>query len=210
MCRTMCSTIRAGHPATAPTAGPSRAFTREMAAKVTALPGTMCVDASEGRLAALFDAHHQRLYRLARRLSTNGDDARDLVQETFLRAAQKLASVPTEPTHQEAWLIRVLVNLSRDRWRRRAVRQRFEHQHTLDERSPALESVVIARTTIWSALQRLAARRRVILVMCEIEGLSIESVAQTLHITSATVRWHLARGRRELAKVIKASRRPTS
>ncbi len=48
------------------------------------------------RLAALFDAHHERLYRLARRLSRDGDDARDLVQDTYLRVAQKLESVPRD------------------------------------------------------------------------------------------------------------------
>ncbi len=37
------------------------------------------------RLSALFDAHHKRLYRLARRLAPHADDALDLVQETFLR-----------------------------------------------------------------------------------------------------------------------------
>ena len=51
-------------------------------------------DVAAARLGALFDAHHQRLFRLARRLSRSADDARDLVQETFLRAARRPASVP--------------------------------------------------------------------------------------------------------------------
>jgi len=46
------------------------------------------------RLGALFDAHHQRLFKLARRLSRNPDDARDIVQETFLRAARSPAAIP--------------------------------------------------------------------------------------------------------------------
>ena len=50
---------------------------------------------SPERLAALFDAHHERLYRLTGRLTSNADDALDLVQETFLRPARRHAAVPT-------------------------------------------------------------------------------------------------------------------
>ena len=76
------------------------------------------------RLEELFDRHYQRLYRLARRLSATHDDARDLVQETYLRAAQKPTSVPAGLSSEEAWLVRVLINLCRDRWRQQAVRHR--------------------------------------------------------------------------------------
>ncbi len=66
------------------------------------------------RLGELFDAHQARLYRLARRLSGDPEEARDLVQETFLRAARR-RSLPARETGREAWLVRVLVNLCRDR-----------------------------------------------------------------------------------------------
>src|SRR5262245_18041951 len=82
-------------------------------------------DAAE-RVGLLFDAHSQRLYRLARRLSRTSEDARDLVQETFLRAAQAVASIPAGSPHEEAWLVRVLVNICRDGWRRSAVRRRLD------------------------------------------------------------------------------------
>src|SRR5688500_3010232 len=42
-------------------------------------------DDAAARVGALFDAHHQRLFRLARRLCAGAEDARDIVQETFLR-----------------------------------------------------------------------------------------------------------------------------
>jgi RNA polymerase sigma-70 factor (ECF subfamily) len=80
--------------------------------------------ATDDRLAALFDAHEDRLYRLARRLVQSPDDARDLVQETFLRAAKSLTRVPVGLSHEEAWLVRVLINIQRDQWRKMAVRER--------------------------------------------------------------------------------------
>ena len=81
-------------------------------------------DDREQRLAELFDNHEARLYRLARRLAENADDAHDLVQETFVRAASSLRSIPVDPAKGEAWLVRVLVNIRRDQWRQTAVRRR--------------------------------------------------------------------------------------
>lgn len=66
------------------------------------------------RLSALFDAHHERLYRLARRLAPSADEALDLVQETFLKAARAPAAVPLGLTSEEAWLVRVLINVRGD------------------------------------------------------------------------------------------------
>src|SRR6476659_3691476 len=98
------------------------------------------------RVGALFDLHHQRLFRLARRLSGSAEDARDLVQETFLRAARSPESVPDGSSHEEAWLVRVLINICRDRWRQVAVR-RFHHP-ALDAPQGAAdpESALIARS----------------------------------------------------------------
>ena len=105
------------------------------------------------RLSALFDAHHDRLYRLARRLAANADDALDLVQDTFLKAARSPSSVPSGLTSEEAWLVRVLINIRRDQWRKMAVRKR----HDRDTNWPTgvdndQETVLIARTTVWRAL----------------------------------------------------------
>ena len=154
------------------------------------------------RVAALFDAHHARLFRLARRLAGTSEDARDLVQETFLRAARSPHAVPPGPTHEEAWLVRVLINICRDRWRQVAVR-RF-HQPTLAAPATAVdpESALIARSLIWQALAQLPPRRRAILILYELEGSPIPAIAKLLGVTAVTVRWHLSVGRRELARVL--------
>jgi DNA-directed RNA polymerase specialized sigma24 family protein len=59
---------------------------------------------SADRLSELFDAHHERLYRLARRLVADADEALDLVQETFLRAGRSPTAVPSGRPDEEAWL----------------------------------------------------------------------------------------------------------
>ena len=154
------------------------------------------------RLARLFDAHHARLYRLARRMVPSAEEARDAVQETFLRAARAPRSIPDQPSQEEAWLVRVLINICRDTWRKQAVRRRHAEDAPPAPDHRAAESALIAKSTIWRALDALPPRRRAILVLYEIEGTPIPSIARLLGITSVTVRWHLSIGRRELAQVV--------
>ena len=159
-------------------------------------------DDPSARLASLFDAHFDRLYRLARRLSPSTDDALDLVQETFLRAARSPASVPAgSASEEEAWLVRVLVNIRRDQWRKSGVRSRHVSQTPQTGQNP--EATLIAKTMVWQALDRLSPRRRAIIVMYELEAMSMDAIASLLGISAITVRWHLAAGRRDLAKTLK-------
>ena len=155
------------------------------------------------RLGVLFDTHHQRLHRLARRLCGSVEDSQDLVQETFLRAARSPSSVPVGAPHEEAWLVRVLINIARDRWRRQAVHRRtIPQQQASAVATSNPETSVVAHATIWRALETLAPRRRAILVMYELEGIAIPAIATLLEVAPVTVRWHLSRGRRELARVL--------
>ena len=157
------------------------------------------------RVAALFDAHYERLYRLARRLSATADDASDLVQETFLRAARSSRGLPAGAKDGEAWLVRVLVNIRRDEWRRSSVRERRPAEPAPPVRDH--EDAVLARTIVWRALESLAPRRRAVLVMHELEGLPAPGIAAVLGISTITVRWHLSRARRDLARILTGERR---
>jgi RNA polymerase sigma factor (sigma-70 family) len=161
------------------------------------------LDEGGARVGALFDEHHLRLFRLARRLSRSADDARDLVQETFLRAAKSPGSVPSGTACEEAWLVRVLINICRDRWRQSAVRTRAR----VEGRMAAAgridpEPALMARSMVWQALDALPPRRRAILILHELEGAAIPAVAGLLGISPVTVRWHLSIGRREMAKAL--------
>jgi RNA polymerase sigma-70 factor (ECF subfamily) len=164
-----------------------------------ALPGNPA-----DRLSALFDAHHERLYRLARRLVPNADDALDLVQETFLKAARSPGAVPLGSTSEEAWLVRVLINVRRDQWRKTAVRKRHDTELNRSTRvDNGQEAALIARATVWRALDTLTPRRRAVVVMHELEGLTIPAIASLLGISAITVRWHLSMGRRDLSRILR-------
>jgi RNA polymerase sigma-70 factor (ECF subfamily) len=154
------------------------------------------------RLGTLFDTHRARLYALARRLSRDPEEARDLVQETFLRVARRPGRIPASDSGAEAWLVRTLVNLCRDRHRKLRVRG----SHRVDPESrpdPSnLESRAVARATVEAALARLPARCRAVIVMHELEEIDTAEIARLLGLSRATVRWHLHRGRRDLKKIL--------
>jgi RNA polymerase sigma-70 factor (ECF subfamily) len=178
-----------------------------MTGEVIALEGTVGqIEETAGeRLGALFDAHHRRLYSLACRMCRTREDARDCVQETFLRAARHAGSLPEGVSHEEAWLVRVLVNICRDGWRRQAVRDRTPLEMPADVVDH--ESAVIARALVRAALDRLPPRRRAILILHELEGTGIAEIASLLGVAPVTVRWHLSRGRRQMAAILKGQGR---
>lgn len=168
-------------------------------------PDAVVEDGRETRLAGLFDTHHQRLYRLARRLAATSDEARDLVQDTFLRIARSPHLVPPAVSSDEAWLVRVMVNVARDGWRRRATHRRFVERGEDGTTRPTAsdtEARLIARRTVWWALEQLPPRRRAAIVLYELEGQAMGDIARLLGISAITVRWHLSRGRRELARLL--------
>jgi RNA polymerase sigma-70 factor (ECF subfamily) len=160
-------------------------------------------DAAASRIGVLFDRHNQRLFKLARRLSRTIEDAHDLVQETFLRAARSPHAIPDGLPNEEAWLVRVLINLCRDRWRQSSVRTRvMASGHVPSESAIDPEPSLIAKSLVRHALAALPPRRRAVLVLHEIEGVSISAIAGLLGVAPVTVRWHLSIGRREMRKAL--------
>jgi RNA polymerase sigma-70 factor (ECF subfamily) len=156
------------------------------------------------RIARLFTTHRRRLYALARRLSSSPEDACDLVQETFLRAARSPRAIPDGLKAEEAWLVRVLVNLCRDRWRQLEVRRRLDPSldHDPQQTRSDAEAPLVARDVVWRALGALSPRRRAVMVLREIEGASMQEIARLLGVTAVTVRWHHSRGCHELRRIL--------
>ncbi len=160
-------------------------------------------------LGRLFDRCHRRLFALARRMSHDAEESQDLVQDAFLRAARRIASVPRADADAEAWLVRVLVNLCKDRNRRLVVRRRHAREATQVTWTPGAESATVARATVRAALATLPPRRRACVVLRELEELSVREVSEVLGLQQVTVRWHLAAARRQLARWSELHARPS-
>src|SRR5215213_10178035 len=166
---------------------------RRMATDAHAVVVPAALDGSDadpaGRVAALFDAHHERLFRLARRLVRAPEDPADVVQETFLRAARAPHRVPRGASSEEAWLVRVLINVCKDSWRHTAVRVKaVSAGHVRPAGSVNPEPALLAHSLVWRALDLLPARRRAVLILYELDGMPIPDIAKMLGVTAVTIR----------------------
>ncbi|WP_022917612.1 RNA polymerase sigma factor SigE [Ruania albidiflava] len=145
-----------------------------------------------------------RVYRLAYRLTGNRADAEDLTQEVFVRVFRSLDSY--SPGTFAGWLHRITTNLFLDGQRRKK-RIRF------DALGPAVERIAATTDTssperryehdnldrdIQEALDSLKPQYRAAVVLCDIEGLSYEEIAEVLGISMGTVRSRIHRGRAQL------------
>jgi RNA polymerase sigma-70 factor (ECF subfamily) len=161
------------------------------------------------------------IYGLLFRLTENGEEARDLTQETFLRAFQNIDRFRGEADIR-TWIYRIAINQARNRsrwWRRRrrdatvsldATRGESNQSiiSTLAEPSQNPEQQTLARErelVLRSALQRLALAYRETVILRDIEGFTYEEIGETLGINVGTVKSRLARGRQELRKKLEGS-----
>jgi RNA polymerase sigma-70 factor (ECF subfamily) len=151
------------------------------------------------RFGGLFDRHHAKLYALGLRLTWNADDARDLVQDCFLRAIES-GRVPESDSDASRWLVRILVNLCRDRQRRSAVRREHARIASIPDASERHDPGV--GPDVRTAVLALPVRQRAVVVLHEIEGHTLAEIAKMLGIAAVTARWHLHAARRTLREAL--------
>ncbi|MFL6090905.1 MAG: RNA polymerase sigma factor SigE [Aeromicrobium sp.] len=153
--------------------------------------------------AAIVAEHSARVYRLAYRLTGNRQDAEDLTQDVFVRVFRSLDTF--EPGNFAGWLHRITTNLFLDR-ARRAARIRMDGfaegvEHQLEGREIVPEDAVHDAEfdpDIEAALASLPEKFRVAVVLCDVEGLSYDEIAEVLGVKVGTVRSRIHRGRTQL------------
>ena len=156
--------------------------------------------------------HSARVYRLAYRLTGNTHDAEDLTQEVFVRVFRSLATY--SPGTFEGWLHRITTNLFLDMARRR---QRIRFEGLGEETTARLSGAEPTPAQVFddrhldgdvqAALKALPPEYRAAVILCDIEGLSYEEIADTLGIKLGTVRSRIHRGRAQLREALE-HRRP--
>lgn len=155
----------------------------------------------------IVEQHSDRVYRLALRLTGNRHDAEDLTQEVFVRVFRSLHTY--SPGTFEGWLHRITTNLFLDQARRK---QRIRFDALSDERAARLPSAAAAPDSAYDdrtfdadvedALAALPPDFRAAVVLCDVEGLSYEEIADILDAKLGTVRSRIHRGRAMLRRAL--------
>jgi RNA polymerase sigma-70 factor, ECF subfamily len=153
----------------------------------------------------LFD----QLYNFAHWLSQNREEAEDLVQETYAKALRGFSSFQPGSNFR-AWMYRILRNtFLTSRTGLQATRTvSFDEE---EENSAAIsafgtpEAIVIERSNqqlVQEAIAELPLKAREILLLCEVEELSYQEIAETLSVPIGTVMSRLSRARGALRDIL--------
>lgn len=161
--------------------------------------------AQHGDVAAfeeIYRACAPAIYALCNRMVADDAQARELVQDAFVRAWERLGQFHGESSI-ETWLHRLAVNVVLDhlrRSRRDAARLFVGTEEDFGAaRQPALDS----RMDVAAALETLPAGSRTVLVLYDIEGYSHDEIAQMMGIAPGTARAQLWRARRALSRLLR-------
>jgi RNA polymerase sigma-70 factor (ECF subfamily) len=157
--------------------------------------------------------HLQALYGVALRMTKSSSDAEDLVQDTILRAYRFWDGFESG-TNCRAWVLRILTNLFRNRYREREREQeilgeaetstanlgRFQGAAPRDAES-ALFGHMLSRD-VEKALDALPPEFRLPVILADLEDLSYKEIADIMECPAGTVMSRLYRGRRMLQKLL--------
>ena len=164
----------------------------------------------------LVNRHARKIFRLARHITKNDQDAEDVLQETFLKAYSRL-----EQFHGDSkfytWLVRIGVNESLMKIRRRKDGKFVALDQELDTGEGTLVKQLRAdvenpeehysreeiRQALSRAIDSLAEAYKTVFVLRDVDGLSTEETAEALELSVSAVKSRLLRARLQLRDKLK-------
>jgi RNA polymerase sigma-70 factor (ECF subfamily) len=161
--------------------------------------------------AELVNRYERKVYRLAKNITQNDEDAEDVLQEAFLKAYSHLDSFQGQSKFY-TWLVRIAVNEALMKLRKR----KSDRSVSLDEPTDTGEDTVVREIAVWgddpeqkytreelrsildNAIQSLKPAFRTVFTLRDIEELSTEETAEALGISIPAVKSRLLRARLQL------------
>lgn len=167
-----------------------------------------CRNGDKKAFEELFRRYGRKIYALAYRITTNRQEAEDILQNTFLRAYEHVMG---NRNISYAWLCRVAVNLAVDYHRlsksqgeREAVEDAIELSSNSAWANPesVLENEELGKY-INAAIEELPLRQKKVFVLKNLEGLSHKDIALILGCSQDTVRAHLYQAMKKVREKLK-------
>lgn len=159
-----------------------------------------------------FLPHINAMYNFGFRLTFDEDDAKDLVQDTYLKAYRFTDSFK-KGTNAKAWLFRILKNSFINDFRKKSKQpgkvdyQEVESYYNSDDVDKSITTDLRVETVqdmigdeISNALNSLDVDFRTVIILCDLEGFKYDEMAKILDIPIGTVRSRLHRARNLLKK----------
>ena len=145
-------------------------------------------------MAQIVTQYGNKLFRVAFSMMRDKSDAEDAVQDVFMKLYEKQPHFES-PDHEIAWLIKVTVNLCKNRlrshWWKRAEPILETHPAQTDEQQSIMQTVL-----------ELPSRYRIVIHLFYYEGYSTKEIAEITKQKESTVRQQLTRARRMLKDIL--------
>lgn len=173
----------------------------------------------EGDVAAfdfLVNKYRERLFSIIYNLTSNREDAADLVQDSFIKAFSSMGRFQGKSSFF-TWLYRIGVNTALSHLKRHRFRRFFSLENINDEASSSeiVEALSVKTKTekgailnelqerLNEALQKLSPKHRTVVVLFEIEGLSHQEISAIMGCSVGTVRSRLHYAKQQLQAYLK-------
>jgi RNA polymerase sigma-70 factor, ECF subfamily len=172
----------------------------------------------KGAFRRLVERHQRRAFAVALALVRDENDARELVQDAFLRAFKSLSSFQGSSSFF-TWLYRIVTNLSIDLMRKPGRQMASLEENRLDtDEGGDLEPALMSRldhidpsdsvrrreigARLQAALDALPSYHRAVIIMREVEGLSYDEMAQIMGVSKGTIMSRLFHARQKLQRAL--------
>lgn len=161
---------------------------------------------------ALVERYQAAIFNLCLRMLGRRESAEDATQETFLAAYKAVGKL--QGNHIGAWFLRIAANACYDELRRRGRRPGGSLDEMLDDpqrpftpatRDPGPEDHALhaeARRDIEHALLQLPADQRLAVILCDVEGLHYDEIAEVTRSSMGTVKSRISRGRSRMREIL--------
>ena len=155
----------------------------------------------------LITKYRTKMFGMVCGMVCNEHDARDLAQETFLKAWQSIARFEGRSTFY-TWLYRIAMNVTICSLRRK---RNLEERELNDDIPSSLPGPRVhcqrleIREQVNSALEELSPEHRAVIVLKELEGLQYHEIAEVLHLSIGTVMSRLFYARKNLQSLLRST-----